>query len=170
MVKTRNNGERKNPDSLRFITTKGLRGNNLSFQKQRVGPGKRQVVKGWFNFYIEIEIIRPKTGLKFYGSLPNSMKQLYVLLLAGGLFFGPVPGFGQQKPPKTLTITYQQEPLPQVLSGIEKKFGVKIFYKEEWLAGQKLTLNLTNATLTEALQSALLETDLTFASTMPRTW
>ena len=91
------------------------------------------------------------------------MKQLYVLLLTGGLFLGAVQGFGQQKPPKTLTLTYQQTPLPQVFSGIEKQFGVKIFYKEEWLTGRKLTLNLTNATLTEALQAALLETDLTFS-------
>lgn len=91
------------------------------------------------------------------------MKLLYVLLLAGGLLLVPEQVAAQEGRPKTLSATYQQTPLPQVLSEAERTFGVKIFYKAEWLEGQKLSLNLTNATLTEVLKAALLETNFSFS-------
>ncbi|MBK0403278.1 TonB-dependent receptor [Adhaeribacter sp. BT258] len=90
------------------------------------------------------------------------MKKLYLLLLASVLSFSPEQLQAQTAPPKTFSVAYQNAPLKQALTELEQKFGVKIFYREEWLTGKTVTLNLKNATLPEALQATLAGSEYVF--------
>jgi hypothetical protein len=90
------------------------------------------------------------------------MKKFYILLLAGSLSLVQGQLAAQTTAPKTITATYQKTPVATVLADLEKKFQVRIFFRPEWLQKKTVNVNVTKATLPEALQAALAETEYVF--------
>lgn len=70
----------------------------------------------------------------------------------------------QDKKPVTLSATYTEKPLAEALKEIGNRFGVKIFFKTEWLEGQKISTTLSGLTLSEALRAVLIQTELQFVT------
>jgi len=57
---------------------------------------------------------------------------------------------------------FNRTPIPEFLGSLEKNYGVRFYYKEEWIKSKEVTLTFSNIPLVQALNKALADKELTF--------
>ncbi len=95
------------------------------------------------------------------------MKKLFILLLAVALSFYSEALCAQQISSKTITARYEHTPLQKVVNDLEKHFQVKIFFREDWIKEETVTLEIANKSLNEVLSLLLTDTEYAFVKVDP---
>ncbi|MCX2742089.1 TonB-dependent receptor [Pontibacter anaerobius] len=72
-------------------------------------------------------------------------------ILVVGLLMAAAGAQAQQNPDKLVTATYNKVPLRTVLSGLQERHGLRIFYQEEWLDNVAVSQSFQDAPLPSAL-------------------
>ncbi|WP_244199315.1 SusC/RagA family TonB-linked outer membrane protein [Flavobacterium psychrolimnae] len=84
------------------------------------------------------------------------------LLLTFGIFLLSINTFSQSKD-KTITLSFREQPLSQVLKSIEQQTNFRIIYNANKIdVNQKVTLSLKNSTLENALTKLLKDRKISF--------
>lgn len=84
------------------------------------------------------------------------------LLLTFGIFFLSINTFSQSKD-KTITLSFREQPLSQVLKSIEQQTNFRIIYNANKIdVNQKVTVSLKNSTLENALTKLLKDRKISF--------
>lgn len=61
-----------------------------------------------------------------------------------------------------ITATYNNKPLAEVISDLEARYPLRFFYKNEWIAGEGITISLTNEPLAAAVEKLLARSRINF--------
>jgi TonB-linked SusC/RagA family outer membrane protein len=67
-------------------------------------------------------------------------------------------GWGQEK----INLSFTNAPLEQVLNSIEAQANVSFFYREQYITGKKITIDVTNASLKTVLDLCVKSQDLSY--------
>ncbi len=71
-------------------------------------------------------------------------------------------GKAQDIPQLNISVSFKDVPLPDVLSSIEKSYGIRIYYKKEWIKPEKVSCSFRNTPLVQVLNSIFTGKDLNF--------
>ena len=83
---------------------------------------------------------------------------VFLILFGSGCFTNAQEGNSSTK----LTISLQEQPIPEVLNEIEKKAGIFFYYDKTWFNGKTVTLAASNMSVKAILDSILSETTLNY--------
>jgi TonB-linked SusC/RagA family outer membrane protein len=84
--------------------------------------------------------------------------KLFTLLMLAAVLQVSAEGFAQEK----ITISVDNAPLEQVLSSIKKQSGYYFIYRQDLIAGKKVSIHLSNASLQDALEKSLTSQNLSY--------
>jgi TonB-linked SusC/RagA family outer membrane protein len=94
---------------------------------------------------------------KFTKQTQRIMKLIAFLMLAAVLQVS-AKGVAQEK----ITISLDNAPLEQVLNSIKKQSGYYFIYRQDMVAGKKISIHITNASLQDALDKSLKPQSLSY--------
>ncbi|MCX6239820.1 MAG: TonB-dependent receptor [Bacteroidia bacterium] len=84
------------------------------------------------------------------------------LLLFITILFSAQPGRSQEIQEIKITGSYSKAPLLEFFSSLEKNYGIKFFYKEEWIKSTEVTKTFNNVPLVQVMNQIFIGKDLTF--------
>lgn len=78
------------------------------------------------------------------------------------IFLSPLTGQAQKIQELKISGSFTATPLNQLLSTLETNYGIKFFYREEWIQSVEVTQSFNNLPLTTALTQIFKSTELNF--------
>src|SRR5687767_13891147 len=78
------------------------------------------------------------------------------------LFIAFSDAAAQEIPPVTVSGTYQNQPLQQIMADIEKRYPVRFFYQESWLSGIQKQATFDKEPIASAVEKLLSNTGVSF--------